>query len=76
MRKAVGKRKVKDWALFTASVDYSVLKAFRRACRERGHTATWVIENAMRYYIDHPRANGWSDYEREGGEKSKSVSES
>lgn len=58
--KAIGRPKVKDWAALNVSVDYPLLKAFRKACQERGHTLTWVIENAMRYYVEHPQANGWA----------------
>ena len=58
--------KSKDWGALNVSVDKKVLRAFRKACKARGHTLTWVIENAMRYYVEHPQSNGWALESPEG----------
>lgn len=55
-----GRPKGKDWALFTAKIPVQLLSDFKRACLDRGHQQTWVIVNAMAWFVKHPRANGWS----------------
>jgi len=53
---------------FTMSISNQTLVSdFKRECKKRGRKMSWVIENAMRYYIAHPQANGWGN----GGEVEK-----
>lgn len=60
---------------FTFSVpSQGLISDFKRECRRRGHTYSWVLTAALRYYVTHPYANGWGT----GGEASatkKKVSE-
>jgi len=47
---------------FTVTISNRVLiTEFKRQCKLRGRKQSWVIENAMRYYIEHPQANGWGN---------------
>jgi len=47
---------------FTLSISSQTLvDDFKRECKRRGRKQSWVIENAMRYYVDHPQAGGWSN---------------
>ena len=36
----------------------SLVERFKRECKRRGRKQSWVIENAMRFYIEHPSASG------------------
>jgi len=47
---------------FTLSISSQTLvDDFKRECKRRGRKQSWVIENAMRYYVEHPQAGGWSN---------------
>ena len=47
---------------FTLSISSQTLVGdFKRECKRRGRKQSWVIENAMRYYVEHPQAGGWSN---------------
>ena len=47
---------------FTLSISsQSLVEDFKRECKRRGRKQSWVMENAMRYYIDHPQASEWSN---------------
>jgi len=53
---------------FTVSISNQTLVSdFKIQCKKRGRKMSWVIENAMRYYNEHPQANGWGN----GGETEK-----
>ena len=38
-----------------------LLDDFRLACRKRGMKYSTVVSAAMRYFIQHPTANGWTN---------------
>ena len=52
----------------------SLVDKFKSECKKRGRKQSWVIENAMRYYIDHPQASG--AFGNGGDEHKKKVSPS
>jgi hypothetical protein len=37
-----------------------LLDDFKLACRKRGMKYSTVVSAAMRYFIEHPTANGWT----------------
>lgn len=46
---------------------------FKRECKRRGHTFSWVLSAAMRYYVTHPYANGWGSGGETATKKKASV---
>ena len=38
----------------------SLVDRFKLECKKRGRKQSWVIENAMRYYNEHPGSGGWA----------------
>lgn len=48
-------------AFYRYSVSVSsktLVQQFRQECKRRGRQQSWVIENAMRFFVDHPQASG------------------
>ena len=57
---------------YTVSIESRrLLDAFRRECRRRGRSQAFVVSGAMRYFVEHPHANGWGG----GGEEEKKKRE-
>ncbi len=40
---------------------------FKRECERRGHSQSYIIESAMRYFVEHPHSHGFSN----GGEEAQ-----
>lgn len=60
---------------YTVSIpSRSFAEDFKRECKRRGHSQSYVITQAMRYFISHPYAKGWGENgESKGGEGPKRV---
>lgn len=44
---------------YTVSVpNKSLIERFKSECKKRGRSQSWVIQNAMRFFIEHPQASG------------------
>ena len=54
----------------------SLVDKFKSECKKRGRKQSWVIENAMRYYIEHPQASGAFGNGNGGDEHKKKMSQS
>ena len=52
------------------SISYSVsieskrlMDDFKRECKRRGHSQAYVISSAMKWFVEHPHAHGWTNGE-------------
>ena len=57
---------------YTVSIESrKLLDDFKRACKGRGHSQAYVVSSAMRWFIEHPHAHGWTNGEEAKKKKAK-----